>query len=94
MSLVSVSLPGLSDVSGLWPAGECVETHAEVLLMCSSLLHIVWTMGNLGRAGYGATTDGTWPYSVMFSFHLIGSIILLSFSMIHVIGEHFLIKLS
>jgi len=22
-----------------------------------------WTMGNLGRAGYGATTDGTWPYS-------------------------------
>ncbi|KAG8884997.1 hypothetical protein FRB97_002504 [Tulasnella sp. 331] len=23
----------------------------------------VWTMGNLGRAGFGATTDGTWPYS-------------------------------
>ncbi|KAF9514683.1 glycoside hydrolase family 16 protein [Hydnum rufescens UP504] len=23
----------------------------------------VWTMGNLGRAGYGASTDGTWPYS-------------------------------
>ncbi|PKI82451.1 hypothetical protein MVES_003653 [Malassezia vespertilionis] len=23
----------------------------------------VWTMGNLGRAGYGATTDGVWPYS-------------------------------
>ncbi|KAH8107387.1 glycoside hydrolase family 16 protein [Phellopilus nigrolimitatus] len=23
----------------------------------------VWTMGNLGRAGYGATTDGMWPYS-------------------------------
>ncbi|KAI5116308.1 hypothetical protein M0805_009634 [Coniferiporia weirii] len=23
----------------------------------------VWTMGNLGRAGYGATTDGTWPFS-------------------------------
>ncbi|KAJ7790537.1 glycoside hydrolase family 16 protein [Mycena olivaceomarginata] len=22
-----------------------------------------WTMGNLGRAGYGATTEGTWPYS-------------------------------
>lgn len=21
-----------------------------------------WTMGNLGRPGYGATTDGTWPY--------------------------------
>lgn len=23
----------------------------------------VWTMGNLGRAGYRATTDGMWPYS-------------------------------
>ncbi|KAJ7045525.1 beta-glucan synthesis-associated [Mycena alexandri] len=23
----------------------------------------VWTMGNLGRAGYGATLDGNWPYS-------------------------------
>ncbi|KAI9884492.1 MAG: hypothetical protein M1823_003707 [Watsoniomyces obsoletus] len=22
-----------------------------------------WTMGNLGRAGYAATTDGMWPYS-------------------------------
>ncbi|EIM81775.1 glycoside hydrolase family 16 protein [Stereum hirsutum FP-91666 SS1] len=23
----------------------------------------VWTMGNLGRAGYGATLDGMWPYT-------------------------------
>ncbi len=22
-----------------------------------------WTMGNLGRAGYGASLEGTWPYS-------------------------------
>ncbi|KAG8899650.1 hypothetical protein FRB99_006518 [Tulasnella sp. 403] len=22
-----------------------------------------WTMGNLGRPGYGAATDGTWPYN-------------------------------
>ncbi|KZV64186.1 glycoside hydrolase family 16 protein [Peniophora sp. CONT] len=22
-----------------------------------------WTLGNLGRVGYGATTDGLWPYS-------------------------------
>ncbi len=22
-----------------------------------------WTLGNLGRAGYAATTDGMWPYS-------------------------------
>ena len=39
----SVSLPGRSDVYGLWPA--------------------VWTMGNLGRMGYGGTLDGMWPYS-------------------------------
>ena len=35
---VSVRLPGVNDIQGLWPA--------------------VWTMGNLGRAGYGATLDG------------------------------------
>lgn len=23
----------------------------------------VWTMGNLGRPGYGGTTDGLWPYT-------------------------------
>ncbi|TFY74688.1 hypothetical protein EWM64_g9324 [Hericium alpestre] len=23
----------------------------------------IWTMGNLGRAGYGASLDGMWPYS-------------------------------
>ncbi|BEJ13862.1 hypothetical protein CspHIS471_0310360 [Cutaneotrichosporon sp. HIS471] len=23
----------------------------------------VWTLGNLGRAGYGGTTDGLWPYT-------------------------------
>jgi beta-glucanase (GH16 family) len=39
----SVSLPGRSDVFGLWPA--------------------LWTMGNLGRAGFGASLDGMWPYS-------------------------------
>ncbi|TFY50220.1 hypothetical protein EVJ58_g11138, partial [Rhodofomes roseus] len=39
----NVSLPGLNNVAGLWPA--------------------IWTMGNLGRAGYGASLDGLWPYS-------------------------------
>lgn len=43
MVLVSVSLPGANDITGLWPA--------------------VWTMGNLGRVGYGASLDGMWPYS-------------------------------
>lgn len=35
---VSVVLPGINNVVGLWPA--------------------VWAMGNLGRAGYGASLDG------------------------------------
>ncbi|THH13369.1 hypothetical protein EW146_g6838 [Bondarzewia mesenterica] len=39
----SVTLPGTTNVLGLWPA--------------------VWAMGNLGRAGYGASLDGTWPYT-------------------------------
>ncbi|KAK2461638.1 hypothetical protein APHAL10511_006101 [Amanita phalloides] len=39
----SVTLPGLSNVAGLWPA--------------------IWTMGNLGRAGYGASLDGMWPFT-------------------------------
>ncbi|TFK77251.1 beta-glucan synthesis-associated [Pluteus cervinus] len=39
----SVSLPGISNVAGFWPA--------------------IWTLGNLGRAGYGASLEGTWPYT-------------------------------
>ncbi|KAI0932060.1 hypothetical protein AcW2_000787 [Taiwanofungus camphoratus] len=40
---VSVVLPGVNNVVGLWPA--------------------VWTMGNLGRAGFGASLEGMWPYT-------------------------------
>ncbi|SPO38112.1 related to KRE6 - glucan synthase subunit [Pseudozyma flocculosa] len=29
----------------------------------SGLWPAAWTMGNLGRAGYGATNDGMWPYT-------------------------------
>lgn len=29
----------------------------------SGLWPAIWLMGNLGRAGYGATLEGTWPYS-------------------------------
>lgn len=39
----NVSLPGVNNIVGLWPA--------------------IWTMGNLGRAGYGASLDG------LVSFH-------------------------
>lgn len=38
-----VSLPGKSNIVGLWPA--------------------VWTLGNLGRVGYGGTLEGMWPYT-------------------------------
>jgi len=43
MIVASVTLPGMNNVRGFWPA--------------------VWTMGNLGRAGYGASLDGMWPYT-------------------------------
>ncbi|KAI6152245.1 glycoside hydrolase family 16 protein [Pisolithus tinctorius] len=39
----NVSLPGVPNVMGFWPA--------------------IWTMGNLGRAGYGASLEGMWPYT-------------------------------
>ncbi|CAE6411970.1 unnamed protein product [Rhizoctonia solani] len=39
----SISLPGASNVYGLWPA--------------------FWILGNLGRASYGATLEGNWPYT-------------------------------
>ncbi|CUA76626.1 Beta-glucan synthesis-associated protein SKN1 [Saccharomyces cerevisiae S288c] [Rhizoctonia solani] len=38
-----ISLPGASNIYGLWPA--------------------FWLMGNLGRAGYGASLEGNWPYT-------------------------------
>ncbi|KAB5591406.1 Glycoside hydrolase family 16 protein [Ceratobasidium theobromae] len=28
----------------------------------------IWTMGNLGRAGYGASLEGTWPYTYKWVF--------------------------
>ncbi|THG96277.1 hypothetical protein EW026_g5526, partial [Hermanssonia centrifuga] len=37
------------------------ETHD--LNYQGGLWPAVWTMGNLGRAGYGATLDGMWPYT-------------------------------
>ncbi|KAF8898908.1 beta-glucan synthesis-associated [Infundibulicybe gibba] len=39
----AVTLPGINNVAGLWPA--------------------IWALGNLGRAGYGATLEGLWPYT-------------------------------
>ncbi|EGO02966.1 glycoside hydrolase family 16 protein [Serpula lacrymans var. lacrymans S7.3] len=45
--------------------GGLIET--AVVLPGSSTVHglwpAIWTMGNLGRAGYGASLEGLWPYS-------------------------------
>ncbi|EPQ60516.1 beta-glucan synthesis-associated [Gloeophyllum trabeum ATCC 11539] len=43
MIVTAVTLPGINNIVGLWPA--------------------VWTMGNLGRAGFGASLEGMWPYT-------------------------------
>lgn len=57
---VSVSLPGSPQISGFWP-GEPTSRH-DPTFVAELLHHIgVWTMGNLARAGYGATTQGVWP---------------------------------
>ncbi|KAI0737555.1 glycoside hydrolase family 16 protein [Daedaleopsis nitida] len=45
--------------------GGLVE--ASVMLPGTTNIHglwpAIWAMGNLGRAGYGASLDGTWPYT-------------------------------
>jgi beta-glucanase (GH16 family) len=49
----------------------CFNKDAYIEINCSlpgnaetiGLWPGLWTMGNLGRAGFGATNDGTWPYS-------------------------------
>lgn len=47
-------------------------TQANVSLPGSSKLYglwpAIWAMGNLGRAGYGASLDGTWPYTYVNHF--------------------------
>ncbi|KAJ3570177.1 hypothetical protein NP233_g4569 [Leucocoprinus birnbaumii] len=64
----SVTLPGGTKVSGLWPA-MYVSLLILTRLQESADLDVAapfessWAMGNLGRAGYGATLEGMWPYS-------------------------------
>lgn len=57
---VSVSLPGTPQISGFWPGEYGYESQTYDLRLISMLAG-VWTMGNLGRPGYGATTEGVWP---------------------------------
>lgn len=56
---VSVSLPGSNDVPGFWPG--TLSRRGRTRLRADRCCAGAWTMGNLARAGYGATTDGLWP---------------------------------
>ncbi|KAL8276891.1 hypothetical protein RQP46_010719 [Phenoliferia psychrophenolica] len=43
--------------------GGRIELIRKKYAAYSGLWPSVWLMGNLGRAGYGGSLDGTWPYS-------------------------------
>lgn len=59
---VSVSLPGSPQIAGFWPGAHLqLVSRGRDLLTLDPVLPGVWTMGNLARAGYGATTEGVWP---------------------------------
>ncbi|KAK7472555.1 hypothetical protein VKT23_000670 [Stygiomarasmius scandens] len=48
-----------------YQGGGLIETSV-VLPGANNVLGLwpaIWAMGNLGRAGYGASLDGTWPYT-------------------------------
>lgn len=57
-----MSLPGTNDIPGYVHQPKC-DQNAVILIWPHSLWPAVWTMGNLGRAGYGGSLDGTWPYT-------------------------------
>lgn len=45
--------------------GGLIQTSVQLpgISNVAGLWPAVWTMGNLGRAGYGASLEGMWPYS-------------------------------
>ncbi|KAH6915106.1 glucosidase [Coprinopsis sp. MPI-PUGE-AT-0042] len=49
----------------LWFTGGYLEVAVQFpgLNNVAGMWPAVWTMGNLGRAGYGATLEGMWPYT-------------------------------
>lgn len=57
---VSISLPGTDNAPGFWPGAW---TMVCTLIRLNEWLYSTFSQGNLGRAGYGATTEGLWPYS-------------------------------
>lgn len=58
---ISASLPGSPEIS-VWKISRILQLHIQQIDLClQGLWPGAWTMGNLGRAGFGATTDGMWP---------------------------------
>lgn len=55
----AVSLPGANNVEG----SVVPPPSLSVELTVFSLWPAIWSMGNLGRAGYGGSLDGMWPYT-------------------------------
>ena len=43
--------------------GTSRHRRSAMELTARRLWPAIWTMGNLGRAGYGGTLDGMWPYT-------------------------------
>ncbi|PPQ86654.1 LOW QUALITY PROTEIN: hypothetical protein CVT25_006838 [Psilocybe cyanescens] len=68
-NLANVQLPGSSAIRRVFFVVLSDFTHLHVqwfMASCSiRYLHTTssWSMGNLGRAGYGASVEGLWPYS-------------------------------
>ncbi|KAJ7852397.1 beta-glucan synthesis-associated protein [Mycena olivaceomarginata] len=58
--VTNVMMPGITNIFGLWPAVWTCDV-GKPLLNSRALLNAY--RGNLGRAGYGASLDGMWPYS-------------------------------
>ena len=57
---LSVSISNeLTHLPSLYEASVTLPGANNIL----GLWPAVWAMGNLGRAAYGASLDGTWPYT-------------------------------
>ncbi|KAF7366334.1 GH16 domain-containing protein [Mycena sanguinolenta] len=57
--VTNLMLPGTTNVFGC----NSISAHLNVALTFTlKVWPAVWTMGNLGRAGYGASLEGMWPY--------------------------------
>ncbi|CAE6502147.1 unnamed protein product [Rhizoctonia solani] len=59
----NLSLPGQANVAGYVSAFFSIALGTILTGFFFSGQEWAWAMGNLGRPGYGGTTDGVWPYT-------------------------------